>query len=106
MRSIRYVKLLLWPLFLCYDYSMDAVPLVDSATDLRLLLPLSAYSLVALSACRWVGIGSGSIVARRESGVALRRRRVAALLGFTIFTVSPLDVKLVALSLAPEAFCP
>ncbi|CAJ1361581.1 unnamed protein product [Effrenium voratum] len=34
-----YMKLLLWPLFLCYDYSMDAVPLVQSAADVRLLLP-------------------------------------------------------------------
>ena len=32
----RYIKLLLWPVFLCYDYSMDAVPLVESLVDSRL----------------------------------------------------------------------
>eukprot|EP00930_Biecheleria_cincta_P070928 TRINITY_DN58497_c0_g1_i1.p1 TRINITY_DN58497_c0_g1~~TRINITY_DN58497_c0_g1_i1.p1 ORF type:complete len:726 (+),score=105.11 TRINITY_DN58497_c0_g1_i1:258-2180(+) len=38
-----YMKLLVWPVFLCYDYSMDAVPLVESLGDLRLLLPCTAY---------------------------------------------------------------
>ena len=28
-----YLKLLVWPSFLCYDYSMDAVPLVRSLSD-------------------------------------------------------------------------
>jgi hypothetical protein len=35
LEATRYIKLLLWPLFLCYDYSMDAVPLVESLTDAR-----------------------------------------------------------------------
>jgi len=38
-----YMKLLAWPVFLCYDYSMDAVPLVHSLSDLRLLLPVTTY---------------------------------------------------------------
>lgn len=38
-----YAKLLCWPQFLCYDYSMDAIPAVQIIGDCRLLLPLSAY---------------------------------------------------------------
>eukprot|EP00929_Paragymnodinium_shiwhaense_P112184 TRINITY_DN80443_c0_g1_i1.p1 TRINITY_DN80443_c0_g1~~TRINITY_DN80443_c0_g1_i1.p1 ORF type:complete len:729 (+),score=120.29 TRINITY_DN80443_c0_g1_i1:172-2358(+) len=38
-----YGKLLVWPSFLCYDYSFDAIPLVHSLTDLRLLLPATVY---------------------------------------------------------------
>ncbi|CAE7343029.1 Tmtc4 [Symbiodinium natans] len=38
-----YAKLLVFPTFLSYDYSFDAIPLVFDATDLRLLLPLTAY---------------------------------------------------------------
>ena len=38
-----YGKLLVWPSFLCYDYSFDAVPLVRSLADCRLLLPISCY---------------------------------------------------------------
>ena len=37
------MKLLVWPYFLCYDYSMDAVLLVHSILDVRLLLPLAGY---------------------------------------------------------------
>jgi hypothetical protein len=43
-----YMKLLVWPAFLCYDYSMDAIPIVRTSGDARLLLPLAAY--VGLSA--------------------------------------------------------
>eukprot|EP00401_Gymnodinium_catenatum_P025607 CAMPEP_0117460330 /NCGR_PEP_ID=MMETSP0784-20121206/1947_1 /TAXON_ID=39447 /ORGANISM="" /LENGTH=806 /DNA_ID=CAMNT_0005253989 /DNA_START=1 /DNA_END=2418 /DNA_ORIENTATION=+ len=39
-----YAKLLCWPRFLCYDYSMDAIPAVRGLRDCRLLLPLAAYS--------------------------------------------------------------
>lgn len=38
-----YAKLLVWPQFLCYDYSMDAIPVVRTLEDPRLLLPLAAY---------------------------------------------------------------
>ncbi|CAK0873484.1 unnamed protein product [Prorocentrum cordatum] len=38
-----YAKLLVWPQFLCYDYSMDAIPSVRTLEDPRLLLPLAAY---------------------------------------------------------------
>lgn len=38
-----YTRLLWWPQFLCYDYSMDAIPMLRSATDCRLMLPLAAY---------------------------------------------------------------
>lgn len=46
-----YMKLLVWPSFLCYDYSMDAVPLVRSVQDVRLLLPMAAYLGLAQAAC-------------------------------------------------------
>eukprot|EP00439_Symbiodinium_sp_Y106_P064998 s1228_g10.t1 len=47
-----YVKLLAWPVFLCYDYSMDAVPLVQSLEDVRLLLPVAAaYGSWAVCQC-------------------------------------------------------
>jgi len=39
-----YAKLLVWPQFLCYDYSMDAIPSVHTLLDCRLLLPLAAYT--------------------------------------------------------------
>jgi len=39
-----YARLLVWPQFLCYDYSMDAIPAVHTLLDCRLLLPLAAYT--------------------------------------------------------------
>eukprot|EP00403_Amphidinium_massartii_P000147 CAMPEP_0178377928 /NCGR_PEP_ID=MMETSP0689_2-20121128/4167_1 /TAXON_ID=160604 /ORGANISM="Amphidinium massartii, Strain CS-259" /LENGTH=424 /DNA_ID=CAMNT_0019997989 /DNA_START=317 /DNA_END=1591 /DNA_ORIENTATION=- len=39
-----YGRLLCWPQFLCYDYSMDAIPAVRTLMDCRLLLPLAAYA--------------------------------------------------------------
>ncbi|CAJ1397231.1 unnamed protein product [Effrenium voratum] len=38
-----YMKLLVFPKFLSYDYSFNAIPLVQTFADLRLLLPLAAY---------------------------------------------------------------
>ncbi|CAE8650123.1 unnamed protein product, partial [Polarella glacialis] len=38
-----YAKLLVWPTFLCYDYSFDAVPIVTSVKDVRLLASVTAY---------------------------------------------------------------
>lgn len=46
-----YAKLLVWPTFLCYDYSLDAIPLVTSLTDVRLLLALTSYLTVAELLC-------------------------------------------------------
>ncbi|CAJ1409591.1 unnamed protein product [Effrenium voratum] len=68
-----YMKLLLWPLFLCYDYSMDAVPLVQSAADVRLLLPCAAYLGFLAAGCRALG--------RRSYGQA-------PVLGLAIFVLS------------------
>lgn len=42
-----YVKLLAFPTFLCYDYSVDAVPLVRTLGDARLLLVCAAYQTLA-----------------------------------------------------------
>ncbi|CAD7924097.1 unnamed protein product [Amoebophrya sp. A120] len=44
----RYAELLVWPRFLNYDYSMNAVPLILSAKDMRLLLPAAAYVLLCI----------------------------------------------------------
>eukprot|EP00434_Breviolum_minutum_P010237 symbB.v1.2.009035.t1/scaffold569.1/size186053/4 len=38
-----YMRLLVWPQFLCYDYSMDAIPMVRDFFDCRLMSPLTAY---------------------------------------------------------------
>lgn len=38
-----YTRLLVFPHYLCYDYSMDAIPIVRTFSDCRLLLPLTAY---------------------------------------------------------------
>lgn len=38
-----YARLLCWPQFLCYDYSMDAIPPVQTVLDSRLLLTLATY---------------------------------------------------------------
>lgn len=46
-----YMKLLVWPWFLCYDYSMDAVPLVRNLGDLRLLLPFAGYLGIVQIGC-------------------------------------------------------
>lgn len=43
-----YGKLLIWPSFLCYDYSLDAIPLVMALDDVRLLLPLAVYLALVL----------------------------------------------------------
>eukprot|EP00392_Amoebophrya_sp_AT5.2_P006964 g6976.t1 len=45
----RYAELLVWPRFLNYDYSMNAVPLILSAKDVRLLLPASSYVLLCVA---------------------------------------------------------
>jgi tetratricopeptide (TPR) repeat protein len=44
-----YWKLMVWPFFLCYDYSMDAIPLIESVTDERNALSLAAY--LAFACC-------------------------------------------------------
>jgi len=38
-----YWKLLIFPLHLCYDYSMDSIPLITTVTDCRNALSLAAY---------------------------------------------------------------
>lgn len=46
-----YAKLLVLPTFLCYDYSLDAVPFVQNLEDLRLMLPAAAYLFFAQLLC-------------------------------------------------------
>jgi len=76
-----YMKLLVWPSFLCYDYSMDAVPLVQSVADLRLLLPCSAYLGFMMVVC---------IAARRLRAHAFhaRIRAEGLALAVLVFTLS------------------
>jgi Flp pilus assembly protein TadD len=49
----KYLQLLLVPLELCYDYSLNAIPVVRSFSDIRFLFTLTAYGIV-LSSCQWV----------------------------------------------------
>ena len=66
-----YGKLLVWPMFLCYDYSYDAVPLVRHPFDVRLLLSLAAYSSFAQGLTLAVGIFRSSSVQEASSQVPL-----------------------------------
>jgi Flp pilus assembly protein TadD len=70
-----YMKLLVWPAFLCYDYSMDAIPIVRVATDARLLLPLAAY----------VGLFASIAASLRNLSPEMRR---AALLALAVLVVT------------------
>lgn len=76
-----YMKLLVWPFFLCYDYSMGAVPLVHSAEDVRLLLPCAGYLALALFLC---------IALQRLRGATATQRFLAEgpLLGVAFFVLS------------------
>ena len=39
----EYARLLVYPLFLCYDYSLNTIPIVASLADMRLLSPAATY---------------------------------------------------------------
>lgn len=57
----EYFRLLLFPLFLCYDYSLNTIPLVCDWSDVRLLSPAASYlglSAVILWSLRRCHIGS------------------------------------------------
>jgi protein O-mannosyl-transferase len=41
-----YMRLLIFPFQLCYDYSLNAIPLLFETSDIRLLLPLTGYSVL------------------------------------------------------------
>lgn len=69
-----YTKLLLFPYFLCYDYSMDAIPILREKVDCRLLLPLAAYIIIVGSICVTLG--------------ASPRSRRAALLSLALLVVT------------------
>ncbi|KAF4713573.1 Protein O-mannosyl-transferase tmtc4, partial [Perkinsus olseni] len=43
----QYLKLLILPMYLCYDYSLNAIPMLRTFQDCRLLLPLASYLLIA-----------------------------------------------------------
>eukprot|EP00927_Polykrikos_kofoidii_P078633 TRINITY_DN7543_c0_g1_i2.p1 TRINITY_DN7543_c0_g1~~TRINITY_DN7543_c0_g1_i2.p1 ORF type:complete len:870 (-),score=86.09 TRINITY_DN7543_c0_g1_i2:176-2662(-) len=76
-----YMKLLVWPRFLCYDYSKDAIPLVESVFDVRLLLPCAAFLVFVQVAC----------VTLQCLRTARRKRRFVAegiALSLGIFTLS------------------
>ena len=48
MVHAKYLDLLLFPTHLCYDYSLTAMPILRSVTDIRILGVLSAYLTVCL----------------------------------------------------------
>lgn len=56
-----------WPAFLCYDYSLDAVPLVRTMSDFRLMLPLAAYTGCA----QLLAVALWPLLRRRKAGRAL-----------------------------------
>ena len=45
----KYLQLLALPTTLCYDYSLNAIPMLTAVSDVRLLLPLTGYLAVALA---------------------------------------------------------
>ena len=49
----KYLQLLLLPLELCYDYSLNAIPVIRSVADVRTLFILAGYGTVFL-VCHWV----------------------------------------------------
>eukprot|EP00927_Polykrikos_kofoidii_P085430 TRINITY_DN9295_c0_g2_i1.p1 TRINITY_DN9295_c0_g2~~TRINITY_DN9295_c0_g2_i1.p1 ORF type:complete len:937 (+),score=145.17 TRINITY_DN9295_c0_g2_i1:358-2811(+) len=86
-----YAKLLVWPTFLCYDYSFDAVPLVRSPLDARLLLPLAAYSGFAqlLTIAMWPLLRSWQRSSRRSLVPTVSRgAREAPIVGLAIVLLS------------------
>ena len=48
----EYGRLLAWPFWLTYDYSLNTLPIVCEWTDVRLMLPLACYSGLASIAVR------------------------------------------------------
>lgn len=79
-----YAKLLVWPTFLCYDYSLDAIPLVFTARDLRLLLPLAAYlGFAQLLTCALRPLRSGLGEAKKSRGA-----REGPIIGVAILILS------------------
>ncbi|KAF4671349.1 Protein O-mannosyl-transferase tmtc3 [Perkinsus chesapeaki] len=46
----EYMRLLVFPRFLCYDYSLDTLPLMCEFGDVRFLVALTAYTTVASTA--------------------------------------------------------
>ncbi len=46
----EYFRLLVWPVWLCYDYSQDTLPVLCVGSDVRLLLPLAGYSMLLSAA--------------------------------------------------------
>lgn len=77
-----YAQLLVWPAFLCTDYGLDAVPLVTSPADVRLLLPCAAYVAVAQVACVACWLLKARMPAAQRSGEALAVGLAMFLLGF------------------------
>lgn len=67
----EYGRLLVFPYFLCYDYSLNTIPVASWLDDIRLLSPLTAYSAFAL-AC-WF---------------ATKRRNHPIILGLSIFVLT------------------
>ncbi|CAE8671222.1 unnamed protein product, partial [Polarella glacialis] len=65
-----------------YDYSMDAVPLVESLSDVRLLLPVASYLAMALA------IYAAALQLRLARSVSRRMSAEATVLGLAVFVLS------------------
>eukprot|EP00401_Gymnodinium_catenatum_P036327 CAMPEP_0117465106 /NCGR_PEP_ID=MMETSP0784-20121206/4455_1 /TAXON_ID=39447 /ORGANISM="" /LENGTH=727 /DNA_ID=CAMNT_0005259005 /DNA_START=362 /DNA_END=2543 /DNA_ORIENTATION=+ len=84
-----YAKLLVWPTFLCYDYSFDAVPLVRTFCDVRLLLPLSGYLAFAeLLYCAMRALRPPSHTSAGARVAAEKSARTAPIVGLAILVLS------------------
>lgn len=87
-----YVKLLAFPTFLCYDYSVDAVPLVRTLGDVRLLLACAAYQTLAqllVASLRVLLPRYGPRgLQRGDAGECLRSAREGPILGKAMLALS------------------
>lgn len=58
----EYFRLLIYPMFLCYDYSMNTIPLVCDFSDFRILAPFSAYLIFTCIAKKKFQRSSGGVL--------------------------------------------
>lgn len=79
-----YAQLLVWPSFLCYDYSFDAIPVVREAFDLRLLLPISAY----LAFFVLFNLSMRVLMPSQAKGTFLKHAREAPIVGLAVVVLS------------------
>ncbi|KAF4695272.1 Protein O-mannosyl-transferase tmtc4 [Perkinsus olseni] len=82
----QYLKLLILPMYLCYDYSLNAIPMLRSFQDCRLLLPLASYLLIACLLA--VGLRLLTTVGLERSHQCSRERGKNILIGLAVLIVT------------------